>query len=75
VADYCRDRPDDGDVLAIVTPLIIEPDQAVEESVTATPGQDGFVYLLKSGRHYKNRGISPEQESAAARGGRTAQAA
>jgi hypothetical protein len=51
VADYCRDRPEDADVLEIVTPLIVEveapePEQDSEERY-------GFVYLLKSGRHYK----------------------
>jgi Meiotically up-regulated gene 113 len=51
VADYCRDRPEDADVLEIVTPLIVdvetpEPEQDVDERY-------GFVHLLRSGRHYK----------------------
>jgi hypothetical protein len=53
IADYCRDRPDDADVLAIVEPLI-EPEQETEEPAEGDPSDEfGFVYLLKSGRHYK----------------------
>lgn len=52
VADYCRNRPDLDDVLEIVTPLIIEEPVQEEESA-GDAGQHGFVYLLKSGRHYK----------------------
>jgi Meiotically up-regulated gene 113 len=51
VADYCRDRAEDADVLAIVSPLIVEVDTPEPEP---NPGQrDGFVYMLKSGRYYK----------------------
>ena len=53
VAAYCGDRADNADVLAIVTPLVIEPEQAAEEESAGDPGREGFVYLLKSGRHYK----------------------
>lgn len=55
VADYCRARPDCADVLAIVSPLIVEeqaPDGDREESADDT-SRPGFVYLFKSGRHYK----------------------
>jgi hypothetical protein len=52
VANYCRDRPDLADVLAIIEPFI-----AVAESESVSGREDavefGFVYLLKSGRHYK----------------------
>jgi hypothetical protein len=50
VADYCRARPEHADVLAIVTPLATEPQPREEED---DESQYGFVYLLRSGRHYK----------------------
>jgi Meiotically up-regulated gene 113 len=54
VAEYCRDRSDDADVLAIVAPLIRAPEPELEEGAEAAgPSRDGFVYLLRSGRHYK----------------------
>jgi hypothetical protein len=52
VADYCRDRADCADVLEVVTPLVVdEPVPDSEED--AGDATFGFVYLLKSGRHYK----------------------
>lgn len=51
VAEYCRSRADDGDVLAIVAPLVIE--ELVEAEASVDVAREGFVYLLKSGRHYK----------------------
>jgi hypothetical protein len=51
VSAYCSDRAEDADVLAIVAPLVVEP-EPVEEVEGETP-REGFVYLLKSGRHYK----------------------
>jgi hypothetical protein len=54
VADYCRSRSDHEDVLALVAPLIIEQNQAPAADTSAEGAdQHGFVYLLKSGRHYK----------------------
>lgn len=53
VAAYCHDRADGEDVLAIVAPLVAEPDQTQAEESADDAGQHGFVYLLKSGRHYK----------------------
>lgn len=52
VADYCRNHPDHDEVLEIVKPLVIEEPVQAEEGVDDA-GQHGFVYLLKSGRHYK----------------------
>ena len=51
VADAFPDRPD---VLAILTPLLAEPatDDEPDDGM-AGKQSDGFVYLLKSGRHYK----------------------
>lgn len=51
VAAYCRDRAEYADVLAVVTPLIVEAPP--EEAEPAEGARVGFVYLLKSGRHYK----------------------
>lgn len=42
---------DMADVVAILEPLVIEVEP--EEEPLAKPGEQGFVYLLKSGRHYK----------------------
>jgi len=53
VAEYCADRPECEDVLAIVMPLIVEADDEPPEETTDDTSQHGFVYLLKSGRHYK----------------------
>jgi hypothetical protein len=52
VADYCRNRAELEDVLEIVMPLVIEEPVQAEESADDAE-QHGFVYLLKSGRHYK----------------------
>jgi hypothetical protein len=49
VADSCPERPD---VLAILAPLLDEQKPAPEDGA-ASEQRDGFVYLLKSGRHYK----------------------
>lgn len=52
VADYCRERPDYADVLAMVEPLlVVQEASARDEADEAT--DFGFVYMLKSGRHYK----------------------
>jgi hypothetical protein len=54
VAAYCESRPDFGDVLAIVAPLLEGGEEETEEKPgTDEPGELGYVYLLKSGRHYK----------------------
>jgi hypothetical protein len=52
VADYCRPRADHADVLAIVVPLVSEPQPQAEEGADDA-GHYGFVYLIRSGRHYK----------------------
>jgi len=54
VADYCRIRAEHADVLEILTPLLAAaPDQDNTEESTDDAAHHGFVYLLKSGRHYK----------------------
>lgn len=52
VADYCRERGNCADVLEIVTPLLVVEEQADVENANDS-ARYGFVYLLKSGRHYK----------------------
>src|SRR3990170_5789717 len=54
VADYCRDRPDLADVLAIVEPLLSPTEaEAEDEDDTGDPVGFGSVYMLKAGRDYK----------------------
>ena len=54
VAIFCESHPDFEDVLAIVGPLLESEEAGSEEKVKADePGELGYVYLLKSGRHYK----------------------
>lgn len=54
VATFCESHSDFGDVLAIVAPLLEGEGAGTEEKVKADePGELGYVYLLKSGRHYK----------------------
>ncbi len=53
LAEYCRSRPDCGDVLAIVGS---SPESQEQEESSAIPSKNlefGFVYLLKLGRYYK----------------------
>jgi len=52
VLDYCRDH-DHADVPEIVAPLIPEDRDDADESADDDAVRHGFVYLLKSGRHYK----------------------
>jgi hypothetical protein len=49
VLEYCNEHEDCADVAEIVAPLVV----AEEAAVDTEPGQHGFVYLLKSGKHYK----------------------
>lgn len=51
VLDYCRERDDCADVVEIMTPLL--PSEHEPPATSTTPTPEGFVYLLKSGRHYK----------------------
>ena len=51
VEDFCRDRAEYADVLAILPTI----PNSVEHTlvVTSIPTEDGFVYLFKAGRFYK----------------------
>lgn len=53
LASHFADLPEWADVLAIVEPLVAEPEAAADDEPAGEPGQRGFVYLLKSGRFYK----------------------
>lgn len=53
VAAFCAGRPECADVLAIVAPLVVEGPVAPAEEAGEDAPVYGFVYLLKSGRHYK----------------------
>lgn len=53
LAAYCRERGDCEDVLAIVLPLVDESQPGEELASDDEQQQHGFVYLLKSGKHYK----------------------
>ncbi|MGH2489072.1 MAG: GIY-YIG nuclease family protein, partial [Candidatus Limnocylindria bacterium] len=51
VAEYCRTHPDSADIVALSEPLL-----SGDGRPTPTRGRspdDGYVYLLRSGRHYK----------------------
>lgn len=54
VAEFCGDRADWHDVLAIVAPLVSGVASPAEDEAETVDSQDyGVVYLAKSGRHYK----------------------
>lgn len=55
VAAYCEGRPELDEAAVILAPLVaaVEQSAPTAEAAPATEGEDGFVYLLKSGRHYK----------------------
>ncbi len=49
---FCAERPEWSDVAAIIDPLVT--DDLEPPPVDSTrPDRFGFVYLLKSGKHYK----------------------
>jgi hypothetical protein len=50
--DYCRNRPGFEDVVALSENALASLPKMSEE-VPASSDGDGFVYLIKSGRHYK----------------------
>jgi hypothetical protein len=51
IIDHCRSKPDFQDVIALCGPL---PTAHVLPAAAKSPTEEfGFVYLLKSGRHYK----------------------
>lgn len=51
LVQHFEGQPEMADVVAILEPLVIEPDP--EEEPVVEPGEHGFVYLLRSGRFYK----------------------
>ena len=55
MALFCEGRPDFDDVLTIVTPLVksAHATAAQDTSETRNDAIVGYVYLLKSGKHYK----------------------
>jgi hypothetical protein len=53
VADYCRARDDDQDILRMIPSDIVESGIEYQDKVADDSARNGFVYLLKSGRHYK----------------------
>jgi hypothetical protein len=53
VAEYCGEDTDFADVLEIVRPLLDSEDSPGAEGEPAEPSELGYVYMLKSGRHYK----------------------
>jgi hypothetical protein len=51
VIDYCAARPDYADVAELLAPSVAAaPD---EETTTTAASNDGYVYLVRSGRYYK----------------------
>jgi hypothetical protein len=54
LAGWCRERAEFADVLAIVEPLVeADPPSGEAESSVTDIVIVGYVYLLKSGKHYK----------------------
>jgi hypothetical protein len=51
--EYCRQRPDLADVAMICASAPHQPAQPAETAASDDDAAIGWVYLLKSGRHYK----------------------
>lgn len=52
LADYCGEHPECADVLQVILPLL-EREESPSDHAEEGAVEFGFVYLLKSGRHYK----------------------
>lgn len=52
VAEFCEREGDYEDVLELLIPRL-EPDHQSDPAATEDQSRDGFVYLLKSGKHFK----------------------
>ena len=53
ILDYCKNRAGYDDVIALCMPIAIPPQVADDKDESEPEGAIGFVYLMKSGRHYK----------------------
>lgn len=51
LSSYCDEHPDFADVGELIAPLLVE--KSAEETDSGKELVEGFVYLLKAGRHYK----------------------
>jgi hypothetical protein len=52
LADHCRDRAGYEDVIRLCEQYV-PPDRRTPGATSPSEGENGFVYLIKSGRHYK----------------------
>jgi hypothetical protein len=53
IREYCEKREGFEDVIAMCDRYVPPPRFSKQEAGENAPGQDGFVYLMKSGRFYK----------------------
>lgn len=53
LATFCKERPEFADIQELIEPLLGVVEEEEAEVADDAEAEDGFVYLLKSGRHYK----------------------